>query len=107
MNLRVLAALFLCATILPAQKRVVTHEDIFLMKRTGEAAPSPDGKWIVFSMTEPAYDAAQAVSDLWMVPADGSGAARRLTFTKGGESGVAWSPDSTRIAFSARREGDE
>jgi dipeptidyl aminopeptidase/acylaminoacyl peptidase len=30
-----------------------------------------------------------------------------LTFSKGGESGVAWSPDSRRIAFSARREGDE
>lgn len=77
------------------------------MKRTGEAAPSPDGKWIVFALNEPAYDAAQAVSDLWIVPADGSAPARRLTFTKGGESGVAWSPDSSRIAFSAKREGDE
>jgi dipeptidyl aminopeptidase/acylaminoacyl peptidase len=30
-----------------------------------------------------------------------------LTFTKGGESGVAWSPDSRQIAFSAKREGDD
>ena len=69
--------------------------------------PSPDGKWVVFSLVEPAYDEKDQVSDLWIVPADGSAKPRRLTFTKGGESGVAWSPDSRQIAFSARREGDE
>ncbi len=66
-----------------------------------------DGKWVVFSLVEPAYDEKDQVSDLWIVPADGSAKPRRLTFSKGGESGVAWSPDSRRIAFSARREGDE
>jgi Tol biopolymer transport system component len=30
-----------------------------------------------------------------------------LTYSKGGEGGVAWSPDSRQIAFSAKREGDE
>ncbi len=44
---------------------------------------------------------------LWIVPADGSAKPRRLTFTKSGESGVSWSPDSNRLAFSAKREGDE
>src|SRR6185503_5739538 len=29
------------------------------------------------------------------------------TFTKGAESGVTWSDDSRRIAFSAKREGDD
>src|ERR1700755_2137590 len=47
------------------------------------------------------------VSDLWIVPADGSAKPRRLTSTKAGESGAVWSPDSTRIAFSAKRETDE
>src|SRR6185503_732635 len=54
-----------------------------------------------------AYDEKDQVSDLWMVPTDGTVKARRLTFSKSGESGVAWSPDSNRIAFTARREGDE
>ena len=64
-------------------------------------------KWVVFSLVEPAYDEKDQVSDLWIVPADACAKPRRLTFSKGGESGVAWSPDSRRIAFSARREGDE
>ena len=88
-------------------KTPLTHEAMWLLKRVGAPAPSPDGKWVVFSLVEPAYDDKDQVSDLWIVPADGSAKARRLTFSKGGESGVAWSPDSRRIAFSARREGDE
>lgn len=86
---------------------LITHESMWLMKRVAAPIPSPDGKWVVFSMTEPAYDEKDQVTDLWIVPADGSAKPRRLTSTKAGESGAAWSPDSTRIAFSARRDGDE
>ena len=75
--MRLLFILLLATAILPAQKRPVTHEDIFLMKRTGDAAPSPDGKWVAFSVTEPDYDATKAVSDLWIVPVDGAAPARR------------------------------
>jgi len=80
---------------------------MWMMKRVGAPNPSPDGKWVVFSLVEPAYDEKDQVSDLWIVAADGSAKPRRLTFSKGSESGVAWSPDSRQIAFSARREGDE
>ena len=88
-------------------KAPLTHETMWGLKRVGAPAPSPDGKWVVFSLVEPAYDEKDQVSDLWIVPADGSARPRRLTSTKGGESGVAWSPDSRQIVFSARREGDE
>ena len=89
------------------EKVPLSHELMWAMKRVGAPAPSPNGKWLVFSMVEPAYDEKDQVSDLWIVPTDGSEKPRRLTFSKGGEGGVAWSPDSRRIAFSARREGDE
>lgn len=88
-------------------KTPLTHEAMWMLKRVGAPVPSPDGKWVVFSMVEPAYDEKDQVSDLWIVPSNGSAKPRRLTFTKGGESGVAWSPDSRQIVFSARREGDE
>jgi dipeptidyl aminopeptidase/acylaminoacyl peptidase len=89
------------------QRRAITHEDVWLMKRVGAPAVSPDGRWVVFSVSEPAYTDQDQVSDLWIVPTDGGAEPRRLTGTRGGESGAAWSPDGRRIAFSARREGDE
>jgi dipeptidyl aminopeptidase/acylaminoacyl peptidase len=97
----------LSATAQTAAKTPLTHETMWMMKRVGAPVPSPDGKWVVFSLVEPAYDEKDQVSDLWIVPSDGNAKPRRLTSSKGGESGVAWSPDSRRIAFSARREGDE
>ena len=104
----VIAASFcLPLTVRSQTKAPLTHEAMWMMKRVGAPNPSPDGKWIVFSLVEPAYDEKDQVSDLWMVPSDGSAKPRRLTFSKGGEGGVAWSPDSRQIAFSARREGDE
>jgi dipeptidyl aminopeptidase/acylaminoacyl peptidase len=97
------------AVVISAQtgKIPLTHETMWMMKRVGAPNPSPDGKWVIFSLVEPAYNEADQVSDLWIVPADGAAKPRRLTSTKGGENGVAWSPDSRQIAFSARREGDE
>jgi dipeptidyl aminopeptidase/acylaminoacyl peptidase len=88
-------------------RRAITHEDVWLMKRMAGPAVSPDGRWVVLSVTEPSYTAAEQSTDLWIVPVDGSAPARRLTSSRGGEGGVAWSPDSRRIAFSAQREGDE
>jgi dipeptidyl aminopeptidase/acylaminoacyl peptidase len=90
-----------------AGKAPLTHETMWMLKRVGAPIPSPDGKWIVFSLVEPAYDEKDQISDLWIVPADGSAKPRRLTSSKGAESGVVWSPDSRQIAFSAKREGDD
>ena len=91
------------ATARPA----ITHQDLWLMRRVGVPVPSPDGKWAVFSVTQPAYDAKEQAADLWIVPLDGSAPARPLTQTKSTESGAVWSPDGTKVAFSAKREGDE
>jgi dipeptidyl aminopeptidase/acylaminoacyl peptidase len=103
-----LAGASLLWTSLAAQQRhTITHEDIYLMKRVASPVISPDGRSIVFSVTEPSYTDGEQVSDLWLVPTDGSTPPRRLTNSKAGESGVDWSPDNRRIAFSARREGDD
>lgn len=107
MSRRAAFLLLALACLCPAAKSPVTHEAIWLMKRVGAPLPSPDGRWVVFSVIEPAYDEREQVSDLWIVPADGSAKPRRLTFSKGAESGLAWSPDSRRLAFTTRREGDE
>src|SRR6185312_13582634 len=83
-----------------APKVRLTHELLWMMKRVGAPVVSPDGKWVVFPVLEPSYEPDKEASDLWLVPADGSAPARRITNTRTPESGVAWSPDSHSIAFS-------
>ena len=101
-----LTLLFLISSMIFAAKGPITHESMWLLKRVGAPIPSPDGKWVVFSVTEPAYDPKDQSSDLWLVPGDGSAAPRKLTHTKGSESSPTWSPDGKRIAFAATRDGD-
>jgi dipeptidyl aminopeptidase/acylaminoacyl peptidase len=91
----------------PAATKPITHEALWMMKRVGTPVVSPDGKWVVYAVLEPSYDADKAVSDLWLVPADGSKPPRRITNTKAPESDVAWSADSSSVAFATKRENDE
>ena len=100
------AGLIVAAAMLEA-KAPITHEQMWKMKKVGPPVTSPDGKWAVFSVGQPAYDSKDASSDLWLMAADGSAAPRQITFTRGAESGPSWSPDSTRIVFSAKRDGDD
>ncbi len=90
-----------------AQKKAITHEEMTAMKRVGAPKVSPDGKWILFSVSDVSYDDKENNSDLWIASSDGSKKPRKLTNSKGSEGGYAWSPDSKTIAFSAKREGDE
>ncbi|HNR92664.1 MAG TPA: S9 family peptidase [Dokdonella sp.] len=90
-----------------AERKTITHEDLWQMPRVGAPQLSPDGRLAVFSVSEPSYKKDESVSDLWLVPTDGSAPARRLTGDKAGESGAAWSRDGRRIAFAAKRGDDK
>ncbi|TVQ48939.1 MAG: S9 family peptidase [Gammaproteobacteria bacterium] len=87
--------------------RPITHEDLWLMPRVGQPEISPDGRQAIVEVTQPAYDSDEQASHLWLVTTDGSGPPRQLTFARSRESGVTWSPDSRRIAFTTRRDGDK
>jgi len=97
----------LAGAAVSAAKQPITHEALWMMKRVGTPVVSPDGRWVVVPVLEPAYEQDKEVSDLWLLAADGSAAARRLTYTRAPEHGVAWSPDSHAIAFTTKREGDD
>ena len=81
MRIRVLliAVVFAAAALAgrAQSKAPITHEALWLLPRVGAPVTSPDGKWVAFSVTEPAYNPDDQRSDLWMVPADGS--AERLS----------------------------
>ena len=61
-----LATLVVTADAWAARPRPITHEDVWLMKRVGQPALSPDGKSVVFSVIDPGYDEKEQWSDLWL-----------------------------------------
>jgi len=100
------AAVFLLLTT-SLMARPIAHEDVWLMPRVGSPVLSPDGHKAIVSVTHPAYDRKDQTSDLYLIDLAQNNAVRQLTFTSGGESQVVWSPDSTQIAFRARRGDDK
>jgi dipeptidyl aminopeptidase/acylaminoacyl peptidase len=105
--LMIVGVAFSLAASAAAAKRIPTHDDVWLMKRVGAPQVSPDGRWLVVSVAEPAYDENATLSDLWLVDTSARHSSRRITSTRRPESGVAWSPDSSRIVFSAQRDNDD
>jgi len=61
-----LVAAFVAASLCVAQapKRPMTFDDMMAMKRLGETAVSPDGKWLVYSVTT--VNLAQNSKDTWL-----------------------------------------
>ncbi len=70
---------------------------MFVMKRVSEPALSPDGTWIVFTLTIPDTDSNKNRSDLWIVRSEG-GAARHLTSDLTNERRAAWSPEGKTMS---------
>ena len=84
----------------------LTAETMWQLKRIGNPAISPDGKFAVHGVTR--YDAEndKGDADLYLVPTAG-GKPQRLTSMKGNESEPSWSPDGRFIAFVAKRGDDK
>ena len=99
---------FAIAVLLAANayaQRPFALEDIAAFKTIIDASVSPDGKQVVFAVRSTILSENRTQIDLWTVPADGSRPARQLTYDRAGERELRWSPDGSRIAFLADRDG--
>jgi dipeptidyl aminopeptidase/acylaminoacyl peptidase len=94
----------LAQTVQP--KRPMTFEDLQKMKRLGETAVSPDGKWLAYSVTSVDLDQNKKVAELFIQPIAG-GDAKPLSVSKPGDSGVQFSSDGKRILFLSSREAGQ
>ena len=106
-NLALLAslALPLAGTIAHAEDpRFPNSEDLRHIKAIGAPGLSPDGKQVLFTLTDATADGAK--SHLWLVAISGA-AARQLTYSpttdKRGEHNAVWAPDGSAIFFLAKR----
>jgi len=102
-----LAAAFLAPASAFSQaktKRGVRPDDIYRIRDVRDPHRSPDGKWVVYTVS--AADSAKDKNDadVWMSSVDGKQHIR-LTTTNEGESSGRFSPDNHWISFVSARQG--
>jgi dipeptidyl aminopeptidase/acylaminoacyl peptidase len=86
-------------------KRPMTFEDMMKMKRLGETAVSPDGKWLAYSVTTVDLEQNTKTAELWLQAIAG-GEPIKLAAAQPGDSGPQFSPDGKRILFLSGGDGD-
>ncbi|MFY3744969.1 prolyl oligopeptidase family serine peptidase [Anaeromyxobacter sp. Red801] len=94
----------LVALALASVPRPFTVDDLLALERAGDAAISPDGASVAYTVATSAPGGEKLVSALHLVPAAG-GPARRLTFGEERVTSPAFSPDGRRLAFLSNRKG--
>lgn len=100
-------------TVTPAHAqqdgRRVTIDDALALRNVGDVAPSPDGKWIAYVVTnrevEPEEDVHRQDANVWVVSTDG-GEPVQLTRDPATDMNPQWAPDGAWLAFTSDRDDD-
>jgi dipeptidyl aminopeptidase/acylaminoacyl peptidase len=88
-------------------KRPMTLDDLFKFKRVSDPQISPDGKLVVYVVTEiDDVKTNKTHANLWLTPADGSAPPRQLTTTDKKDRRPRWRPDGKAILFESNRSGE-
>lgn len=87
-------------------KRPMTFLDMQEFRRAGSFAPSPDGEWLLYTVSFPDWNAARRQMDLFLVSLrEGLPSTKRMTFTTTKDEGApVWSPRGDFFLFASNRE---
>jgi dipeptidyl aminopeptidase/acylaminoacyl peptidase len=78
--------------------------DMVAMDRVSDPQPSPDGKWVAFTLRTTDLDANKGRTDIWLVGIDGKGL-KQLTRDPAADTNARWLPDGQTILFVSSRSG--
>lgn len=85
-------------------KRSIALDDLFRIQRVSGPVVSPDGEWVLYTVSSTDIKEDKTHTHLWMTKWDGS-ADIQLTFDKEGASSPKFSPDGKYISFLSSRPG--
>ncbi len=86
-------------------KRPMTFMDVIEMRSVGAGSISPDGHWVLYTVSIPQWKAGKNFSHIFLVPTDGSSPPRQMTFTKEkNETQPQWARDSRSFGFLSDRD---
>ncbi|HEY2684592.1 MAG TPA: S9 family peptidase [Steroidobacteraceae bacterium] len=108
---RTLSCLGLSLTLLTAAraadappKRAISLDDLARLQRVGAPVVSPDGQWVIYTVSQIDTKDDKSRAHLWMAKWDGS-LQLQLTFDKESASSPKFSPDGRFISFMSSRPG--
>ncbi len=105
---RVLLPALLCAPLVVSAQgaRPMSFLDMQQTRQASGQAVSPDGKWMLYTLSTPDWKEAKRQSDVYLVSmTQGVADTRQLTFTKDkNETSPTWLPDGKSFVFASNRE---
>lgn len=101
-----LLALGAAPAALASDKKPLSAEALWELKRLSSPAVSPDGRWAVVGVATNDRKKDQPSTRLWLFDTQG-GAPRPLTAEGFNSGNPVWSPDGSRILFESKRGDDE
>jgi dipeptidyl aminopeptidase/acylaminoacyl peptidase len=107
--MRVLALACLAGAPLAGQAAVkpvpMRLSDLFHVKEVGSPRVSPDGKWVLYTVSSMDLGKDRQTTELWMVSWNGKRDVELTYGYNGSVSAPEWSPDGKSISFLSKRKG--
>ncbi len=94
------------ATLVFAQERRFTIDELLKVRRVGDSQVSPKGDLVAFTITDMSVAANKGTTQIYVVPLRG-GEMRQLTNDEHSSASPRWSPDGERLAFISARDGED